>query len=483
MAQNAQRRSQPRGQLERGDRAARRAGGAAPGAGGPGCARRRTVAVPGHGDRRRRRGAATGVSGSSSRRSRGRGPRAARRPAPSVEPGRDVGVVVEAEHRVGLGQRLGQLPAVPLGHAAGRDHLGAGLGGGEQGVDRVLLGLLHEAAGVDHAPRRRRRRRRSAPSRRRRAGRPAPRSRPRCGRSPGSAARRAGRMRDGGSDTHRGYRAATASVTIADHRAGATRREGRQRLGAGPPDRACADEQRRSSATSWSSRAEHQAERDGGQRDERRPRRRYRHRPIRRTRRNADVAEQVDAPARRRAPTAWARVEVPDGVADRLLHPGGDRDDAEQQAVVRPAVGVDGGPARAGPGRSRPARARPGCRRRRSRPTTSGRRRLSPSTATSDQAQVDRQAGRADADRHDRLAQRDDDDQPVPLHEVRRRDGELADRVAGTARRPWTSTAGDPQAAPPRPGRKPPTSTSVALSRFSGPSVRMARTAPARRPR
>ncbi len=37
-----------------------------------------------------------------------------------AQPGRDVGVVVEAEHRVGLGQRLGQLGAVPLSHAADR---------------------------------------------------------------------------------------------------------------------------------------------------------------------------------------------------------------------------------------------------------------------------------------------------------------------------------------------------------------------------
>ena len=39
-----------------------------------------------------------------------------------AQPGGDVGVVVEAEHRVGLGQRLGQVLAVPLGQAADRDH-------------------------------------------------------------------------------------------------------------------------------------------------------------------------------------------------------------------------------------------------------------------------------------------------------------------------------------------------------------------------
>ena len=66
----------------------------------------------------------------------------------------DVGVVVEAEDAVGLGQGLGELLAVPLGHAADGDH---GLGpavvleivGFEQGVDGVLLGGFDESAGVD----------------------------------------------------------------------------------------------------------------------------------------------------------------------------------------------------------------------------------------------------------------------------------------------------------------------------------------------
>ena len=43
-----------------------------------------------------------------------------------AQPGGDVGVVVEAEHRVGLGQRLGEVLAVALGQAAdGDDGLGA----------------------------------------------------------------------------------------------------------------------------------------------------------------------------------------------------------------------------------------------------------------------------------------------------------------------------------------------------------------------
>ena len=73
--------------------------------------------------------------------------------------GRDVGVVVEAEDRVRLGERLGEVLAVPLGQAAHRDDgLGAtAVAGGrleigrlEQRVDRVLLRSLDEAAGVDH---------------------------------------------------------------------------------------------------------------------------------------------------------------------------------------------------------------------------------------------------------------------------------------------------------------------------------------------
>ena len=106
-----------------------------------------------------------------------------------LQPAGDVGVVVEGQHRVGLRQRRRQLVAVALGEAAdGHDGLGAAarrleVRGGEQRVDRVLLGGVDEAARVDHrdvgvgrlgAP---------APSRRRPAARPAPRSRPRCGRS------------------------------------------------------------------------------------------------------------------------------------------------------------------------------------------------------------------------------------------------------------------------------------------------------------
>ena len=69
--------------------------------------------------------------------------------------GGHVGVGVEPQHGVGLGQLVGELLAVALGQAADRDDLlrpGVPLAGGglEEHVDRVLLGLLDEAAGVDH---------------------------------------------------------------------------------------------------------------------------------------------------------------------------------------------------------------------------------------------------------------------------------------------------------------------------------------------
>ncbi len=73
---------------------------------------------------------------------------------------RDVGnhllaVLVEAEHGIGLRHRLGEFPAVALGHAPdGDDGLDLAVplqvGGGHQRVDGVLLGLLDEAAGVHH---------------------------------------------------------------------------------------------------------------------------------------------------------------------------------------------------------------------------------------------------------------------------------------------------------------------------------------------
>ena len=89
------------------------------------------------------------MTGSSVRRSRGACGAIGAAGRDVVEPRGDVGVGVEAEHGVGLGQRLGQLVAVALGQAADRDDLLAGVGGGQHGVDRVLLGRVDEAAGVD----------------------------------------------------------------------------------------------------------------------------------------------------------------------------------------------------------------------------------------------------------------------------------------------------------------------------------------------
>jgi hypothetical protein len=67
---------------------------------------------------------------------------------------RHVAVGVEAEDGVGVGQLVGEGLAVALREAAdGDDRLGAPrlleVGRLEEGVDRVLLRLLDEAAGVD----------------------------------------------------------------------------------------------------------------------------------------------------------------------------------------------------------------------------------------------------------------------------------------------------------------------------------------------
>jgi hypothetical protein len=66
----------------------------------------------------------------------------------------DVDVVVKAEHRVGLRQRIGELGAVPLGETADRDDCSRSprtleVRGGEDGVYGVLLCRLDEAARVD----------------------------------------------------------------------------------------------------------------------------------------------------------------------------------------------------------------------------------------------------------------------------------------------------------------------------------------------
>ena len=138
MAQNAQRRSQPEASFSAavGPEASRlRRSQSWPGMAGASAAAVRRGALH-RADRQQRAAVARGVRDE--------------RPAGEdvVEPVADGGVVVEAEHG-GLGQRAGELGAVALGHAADRDHRGAGVGGGEDRVDRVLLRRLDEAAGVD----------------------------------------------------------------------------------------------------------------------------------------------------------------------------------------------------------------------------------------------------------------------------------------------------------------------------------------------
>ena len=65
-----------------------------------------------------------------------------------IEPAGDVAVVVEAED-LRLGQRLGEVGAVAFRQAARGHDLRAARSGAEQLVDRLLLGRLDEAAGVD----------------------------------------------------------------------------------------------------------------------------------------------------------------------------------------------------------------------------------------------------------------------------------------------------------------------------------------------
>ena len=59
-------------------------------------------------------------------------------------------VTVESDHRRGLRQFPGQIPAVALGHAPHRHHRATVLGSTQDRVDGLLFGLGHEAAGVDH---------------------------------------------------------------------------------------------------------------------------------------------------------------------------------------------------------------------------------------------------------------------------------------------------------------------------------------------
>ena len=126
-----------RGQLQRGGRA-----------GGQPLAAQPVVAGDRRGVRRRGRRGALDRADRQQRAAVARGVRHERAAGEDVvEPVADGAVVVEAEDRR-LGQRPGQLRAVPLGHAADGDDGRAGVGRGEDRVDRVLLGGLDEAAGV-----------------------------------------------------------------------------------------------------------------------------------------------------------------------------------------------------------------------------------------------------------------------------------------------------------------------------------------------
>ena len=67
-------------------------------------------------------------------------------------PGRGDQVVAEAGDEVDLGQRVAQLVAVALRHAAGHDEAGAAapaLGQAQDRVDRLLARRLDEGARVD----------------------------------------------------------------------------------------------------------------------------------------------------------------------------------------------------------------------------------------------------------------------------------------------------------------------------------------------
>ena len=79
-------------------------------------------------------------------------PRGVRRPPlpghHGIQPGGDLVVVVKAQD-LGLRQRLGQPGTVALGQAPGGDHLGTGRRRAKQLVNRLFLGRLDEAAGVD----------------------------------------------------------------------------------------------------------------------------------------------------------------------------------------------------------------------------------------------------------------------------------------------------------------------------------------------
>ena len=129
-----------------------------------------------------------------------------------------------------------------------------------------------------------------------------------------------------------------------------------------------------------------------------------------------DVGEQVERCAAEQRDRRDQLERVLD-VLERLLHAERDQHDPGDHREVQERVGVARDPVLLA-ARLRRCRAvaRPRARRRRSRATTSRRPRR-PERGGGDDAGVDACPG-ADADRDDRLAERDDDDQPVALGEV-----------------------------------------------------------------
>ena len=130
-----------------------------------------------------------------------------------------------------------------------------------------------------------------------------------------------------------------------------------------------------------------------------------------------------------RSPGWW---EAGRDMGERRLQSEREQDDARdhRQVEVRVEVARERGPLR-------PRRLDQPWPARRSRPSRSTTTRAQattviPSRAADDLAGVERIAGRADADRDDRLAQGDDHDQPEALDEVLRRDAPSPRRA-----RPW----------------------------------------------
>ena len=195
------------------------------------------------------------------------------------------------------------------------------------------------------------------------------------------------------------------------------------------------------------------------------------------------VAEQEQRDAAAERERGARRSSASNGWPLASFSPGGDRDDPEQQQQVPVAEGVERQPRRARGGAAASAASAARRRRRRSRPTR-GTRSAPGRARDDDELEVDRQLARADADRDDRLADRDHHDQPVALDEVRGRDLEAARRVISAASSTRARTpAPTARTAPCRP-RSPPASTSSAAARLNGASAqRSPRTEAATRPR